>query len=253
MARKQNNAFLELPLLSSFLPYVRTEPVSIPDGQSCPAHIPGYAGVDEAGRGCLAGPVVAAAVLLPDDAARSPDLLEAFSGLTDSKKLPAAKREELAPRIRAHALGWGLGLSWPPEIDKYNILQATFLAMSRALRNLQNLAGLKGILVDGNHSIPECHLPAHIPLQQAIVKGDSRILAIAAASVLAKTFRDKLMSALDRRHPGYGFAVHKGYGTKKHKEAILRLGASPMHRHTFAGARGPRAENASHETQGRLC
>ena len=109
------------------------------------------------------------------------------------------------------------------------------------------------VLIDGNHGIPDCRLPVGLPPQHPVIKGDSRVLAIAAASVLAKTFRDKLMTALDRRYPGYNFAAHKGYGTKEHRDALLRLGASPMHRHTFAGAHGPRNESDSHETQGRLC
>ena len=217
-------------------------------------HIPGYAGVDEAGRGCLAGPVVAAAVLLPGDANTAPCLIEAFSGLTDSKKLSPTKREKLTPRIQTHALAWGLGLSWPQEIDTVNILQATFLAMARALRKLWDAAGLKGILIDGNHCIPTRYLPKDSPPQHALIKGDNRVLAIAAASVLAKTFRDKLMTALDKRYPGYGFAEHKGYGTQNHRKAILQLGASPMHRHTFAGAHGPRDHNRGFcNQQGKLC
>ena len=250
--RKASGPSSDFSLLACSVPDIR-DPRSIPDAGARPIHVPGCAGVDEAGRGCLAGPVVAAAVLLPEDAGTNPRLIEALAGLTDSKKLSSAKREELAPRIREHALIWGLGLSWPPEIDRINILQATFLAMSRALRGFCDVSGIRAVLIDGNHGIPDCRLPVGLPPQHPVIKGDSRVLAIAAASVLAKTFRDKLMTALDRRYPGYNFAAHKGYGTKEHRDALLRLGASPMHRHTFAGAHGPRNESDSHETQGRLC
>lgn len=249
--QKASDTFGGFPLFSC--KFLNASIPVIPDTGSCPAHIPDCIGVDEAGRGCLAGPVVAAAVLLPKDAGTNPYFLEALAGLTDSKKLSRVRREKLAPRIRRHALVWGLGLSWPPEIDKVNILQATFLAMSRALYTLKTISGVKAILIDGNHVIPARYRPENAPCQYAVIKGDSRVLAIAAASVLAKTFRDKLMTALDRRYPGYGFAVHKGYGTKEHRAAIIRFGASSMHRHTFAGAHGPRNENVSLKVQGSLC
>lgn len=189
------------------------------------------AGIDEAGRGCLAGPVVAAAVILP----------ERFSlpGLTDSKAMTAQAREALAPAIRLTALAWGLGVVWPARIDAINILRATFEAMSRAAGCLRHTPGL--LLIDGNRLLPEPVLRQFwqygqntpMPKQRAIVRGDSLEPAISAASVLAKTFRDRLMRHLARRWPGYGFDVHKGYGTKAHYAALRELGPSPIHRMTF--------------------
>ncbi len=195
-----------------------------------------YAGVDEAGRGCLAGPVVAAAVILPPGCE--------LAGLDDSKALPADARQELAPRIRAHALAWGLGLSWPREIDRVNILQATFAAMARAVAALGTAPpALAALLVDGPHAVPghvlrrilrpELHDLAQLP----VVDGDALVPAISAASILAKTVRDALMERLDRRYPGYGLALHKGYGTAEHRAAIASLGACRLHRMTFRGVR----------------
>ena len=208
-----------------------------------------HIGVDEAGRGCLAGPVVAGAVFFP------PYLIpeKVFPGLTDSKKLSAGGREKLYPLIRTHTL-WALGLSWPQEIDRINILNATFRAMSRAVERLHTLRGispLPRLLIDGNHPIRpdawkcawESHVTPNIPLppQFPVIKGDSLVLAISAASVLAKVFRDRLMLTLEHRYPGYGFAKHKGYGTAEHCEAIHQKGFSPMHRKTFqAGKRSVR-------------
>lgn len=188
------------------------------------------AGVDEAGRGCLAGPVVAAAVILPRAAA--------LPGLTDSKALTAARRAALAPRIRQCAISWGLGVIWPRRIDEINILQATFEAMARAVRFLSVMPDI--LFVDGNRIIPESVARAHgrdgrFPLQEAVVGGDARVDAIAAASVLAKTFRDDLMERLARRWPGYGFERHKGYGTRAHYAALRRLGPCPLHRLTYRG------------------
>lgn len=179
------------------------------------------AGIDEAGRGCLAGPVVAAACILPD----SFDL----PGLTDSKALTSARRESLAAAIRSQALCWSLGLAWAPEIDRINILQATLRAMERAVAALRLRPAL--LLIDGNQT---CLAP--IP-QRAIVGGDALVPAISAASILAKTFRDHLMAKLDRRHPGFEFAIHKGYGTSLHLAALKCLGPSPIHRLTFRGVR----------------
>lgn len=207
----------------------------------CPEDLNDWAGIDEAGRGCLAGPVVAAVVVL---SAGSP-----IAGLADSKKLTPAKREELAAIIKRDALAWGLGLSRPDEIDDLNILQATFQAMARALAVLHRKypgAPVPGLLIDGPHVIPGAVLAAEIPAscpispQQAVVRGDDRIPAIAAASILAKTHRDRLMFALDRRFQGYGFAGHKGYATREHYAAIERLGPCPAHRLTFAGVAAPR-------------
>lgn len=189
------------------------------------------AGVDEAGRGCLAGPVVAAAVILPSDV----DL----PGLADSKILSAGQRAGLAARIGLAAVAWGVGVIWPKEIDHTDILRATFKAMSRAAASLRVRPSL--LLVDGKFPVPEALLQdvmgAPLPRQKAVVDGDALIPCISAASIIAKTFRDNLMEKLDRRYPGYGFARHKGYGTKEHLEAIRLLGPCRMHRKTFRGVR----------------
>jgi ribonuclease HII len=179
------------------------------------------AGIDEAGRGPLAGPVVAAAVILP----------ERFTlpGLTDSKQLSAAARERLYPLIRTQALAVGVGVSRPEEIDAVNILQATLRSMARAVARLPVAADF--LLIDGTVA-----LPLDLP-QLTLVKGDCRSLSIAAASVVAKVVRDRIMTALDRLHPGYGLAGHKGYGTVAHRAALARLGPSPCHRRTFGGVR----------------
>jgi ribonuclease HII len=177
------------------------------------------AGIDEAGRGCLAGPVVAGAVILPPDF----DL----PGLTDSKKLSPQRRTVLAQAIKAQAVSWALGFSWPGEIDRVNILQATLRAMSRALDALRIRPDL--VLVDGNRPFP-CPLPL-----RTVVGGDALFPCISAASILAKTFRDELLSRMDERYPGYGLAVHKGYGTREHLAALRKLGPSPAHRRSFRG------------------
>jgi ribonuclease HII len=179
------------------------------------------AGIDEAGRGPLAGPVLAAAVVLP----------ECFDlpGLDDSKKLSANARETLFPLIRQQALAVGIGLASPAEIDRYNILQATLRAMVRAVGRLETSPDY--LLVDGITPVP-------LPLpQQTLKKGDGRSLSIAAASVVAKVVRDRLMIHYDRRYPGYGFAGHKGYGSAAHLQAIAELGPSPIHRVSFRGVR----------------
>ncbi len=176
-------------------------------------------GLDEVGRGPLAGPVVAAAVVL--DPARPID------GLADSKTLTPARREALAAEIRAHALAWALGRAEVEEIDRINILQASLAAMRRAVEALP--IEVDHALVDGNR-IPDgltCSA-------EAIVGGDGREPAIAAASIIAKVSRDQEMVALDRRYPGYGFASHKGYPTRTHLEALRTLGACPIHRRSFA-------------------
>jgi ribonuclease HII len=183
------------------------------------------AGVDEAGRGCLAGPVVAGAVILPE----SFDL----PNLTDSKKLTAERRAALEPAIKTQAVAWGLGVVWAAEIDRINILQATFKAMARAVAVMK--ARPSRLEVDGNKIIPSHLLPFPGLSQKAVVEGDALVPAISAASILAKTFRDRLMERLDRRFPGYGLAVHKGYGTAAHCKAIAQLGPCPLHRLTFKG------------------
>jgi ribonuclease HII len=179
------------------------------------------AGVDEAGRGPLAGPVVAAAVIL--EPARP------IAGLADSKLLTARRREKLEVLIRERAWAVALGEASVEEIDSLNILQATLLAMRRAVEALQPAPDR--VLVDGNR-LPLLPVPA-----QAIVGGDATVAAISAASVLAKVHRDRLCDALDRAWPAYGFAVHKGYPTAAHLEALARHGACPAHRRSFAPVR----------------
>tara|TARA_R110002020_G_scaffold164057_11_gene350430 strand:+ start:3204 stop:3791 length:588 start_codon:yes stop_codon:yes gene_type:complete len=180
------------------------------------------AGVDEAGRGPLAGPVSVAAVIL--DPARP------VAGLGDSKALSQTRRETLAPLIRAQALAWHLEWVWPEEIDRLNILHATMAGMSRALHALSPAP--MHALIDGNR------LPRDLPCPaEALVKGDSREPAIMAASILAKVARDQYMRELEHRHPGYGFAVHKGYPTPEHLQALQRLGPCDQHRRSFAPVR----------------
>ena len=174
-------------------------------------------GVDEAGRGPLAGPVCAAAVILPPH-------LE-IPGLDDSKKLTDKRRRELMPIIKEQAVAWGIGMASHEEIDEINILQATFLAMERALAQLRVKPELA--LIDGNRE-KDFGLPV-----KTVVKGDSLSANIAAASVLAKVTRDDLMEAMAVDYPGYGFEIHKGYGTKAHYAALTERGPSPIHRMTF--------------------
>jgi ribonuclease HII len=173
--------------------------------------------VDEAGRGPLAGPVCAAAVILPRD-------LE-IPGLTDSKKLTDKKRRELFPIIKEQAIAYGIGFASEQEIDEINILQATFLAMQRAIDQLEGKADMA--LIDGNRQ-KDFGLPV-----VTVVKGDSLSASIAAASVLAKVTRDDLMLEMAETYPEYGFEIHKGYGTKAHYEALRKYGASPIHRQSF--------------------
>ncbi len=195
------------------------------------AYTAGYvrvAGVDEAGRGPLAGPVVAAAVVLPP--------LSRLPGVTDSKQLDPATRERLLTRVEARALAIGVGIVGPEEIDRINILRASLRAMSLALAALacpRTGTGLEPdyVLVDGIVPVPG------VARQRAIPKGDARSLSIGAASIVAKVTRDRLMEALDREHPGYGLARHKGYPTPEHIDAIRRQGVLPIHRRTFRGVR----------------
>jgi ribonuclease HII len=184
------------------------------------------AGVDEAGRGPLAGPVVAAAVIL--------DPRRPIRGLADSKVLTEEEREVLAPRIRARALAWSVAWADRDEIDAINILQATYLAMRRALLRLPVCP--THIQVDGNR------LPRYLDLgfgctAEAIVDGDATVNAISAASILAKTYRDAMMRHLDVCYPGFGLASHKGYSTPAHMEALRNLAPSPIHRRSFSPVR----------------
>jgi ribonuclease HII len=193
-----------------------------PEQQAFAWHAPGLvAGVDEAGRGPLAGPVVAAAVILDD--------LHPIRGLADSKVLSPRRREKLFDEIRAKALCCSIAEASVEEIDRLNILQATLLAMRRAVEGLRLLP--QQVLVDGNR-LPVLKMPA-----EAIVKGDAKVPAISAASILAKVQRDRLCAELHQRWPDYGFDGHKGYPTPEHLEALRRHGACPAHRRSFGPVR----------------
>lgn len=181
------------------------------------------AGLDEAGRGALAGPVAVGAVILPDD----PALLSAsLAGVRDSKQLTPLERETLAPRIKQVARTWSVAFASADEIDSYGIVHATRLAALRVLSDLSLAPHY--LLTDFRLDLPQLDVP-----QTALVKGDSLCLSIAAASVLAKTARDQLMCDLDLCYQGYGLRKHKGYGTRAHRSAIERLGVSPIHRRSF--------------------
>ena len=199
------------------------------------AEAPGSVGIDEAGRGCLAGPVVAGAVVLPPGFT--------MPGLGDSKKIPPERRERLAVAIRSSVLAWGIGLVWPWEIDRINILQATFYAMIKAAQHCAGAcASPPSLFIDGSHIIPSPFFAGHswqglLPRQQAVIRGDAFVPAISAASILAKTFRDRLMRALARRYPAYGFEYHKGYGTAEHLRALAAHGPCRMHRMSFSKVR----------------
>jgi len=184
------------------------------------AGFPRIAGIDEAGRGAWAGPVAAAAVILPVD----PSLRQTLNRVRDSKLMTPLARETWAPRIKESALDWGIGFASAEEIDMLGILTATKLAATRALENL-----LPDYLITDYLIFSEIDLP-----QTALVKGDQRSLSAAAASVLAKTTRDALMRTMDGHYPGYGFARHKGYGTRLHQEAIRILGRCEIHRNSFS-------------------
>lgn len=181
------------------------------------------AGMDEAGRGALAGPVCVGAVILPQD---DPLLLQTLSGARDSKQLTPRKRSQLAPHIKEAALTWGIGFASANEIDELGIVSATRLAASRALEML--LIFPNYLLTDFRLELPELDVS-----QTALVKGDQRSLSIASASILAKTARDEKMMEMDKSYPGYGFSRHKGYGTSLHCQRIFQIGHSPLHRKTF--------------------
>ena len=176
------------------------------------------AGCDEAGRGCLAGPVFAAAVILP------PDFKSEL--LNDSKQLSEKNRYALRPLIEQEALAWGIGVVTAPEIDAINILKAAFLAMHRAIEQLK--VQPQALLIDGNRFTPYKEIPF-----TCMVKGDGRFLSIAAASILAKTYRDDYMLQLAEEYPSYGWQQNKGYPTRAHREAISKHGITPYHRKTF--------------------
>lgn len=176
------------------------------------------AGIDEVGRGPLAGPVVTAAVIL--------DPANPIEGLADSKKLTEKRREKLEPIIMEKAYAWAIGRAEPEEIDQLNILQATLLAMTRAVESLQVYP--EHALVDGIHA------PALKCAVTTVIKGDQSEPAIAAASILAKVARDREMVAMEACYPGYGFAKHKGYPTKQHQQALMELGVTAIHRRSFS-------------------
>jgi ribonuclease HII len=184
------------------------------------------AGVDEVGRGALFGPVVAAAVILTKEGA----LTLCKSGVTDSKQLSERQREHLAVQILATALDCQIGWASAREIDRLNILQASLLAMKRAITRLHPRPQL--CLIDGNQRIPTLDIP-----QQTLIKGDQRSIEIAAASIIAKVWRDRLIQRLSKRYPGYDLLTNKGYGTKAHRVAIQRIGVSRQHRNSFAPCR----------------
>lgn len=174
------------------------------------------AGVDEVGRGCLFGPVVAAAVILPEK--------HGLRGLNDSKQLDLEEREALAPRIQERAIAWAVAEASVEEIERINILEASRLAMKRAVESLEPAADY--LLVDA--------VAVNVAIEQReLIKGDARCQSIAAASIVAKVYRDRLMQEFDARYPGYGIARHKGYGTPEHREALEQLGPTPLHRRTF--------------------
>jgi ribonuclease HII len=177
------------------------------------------AGLDEVGRGCIAGPVIAAVVMFPE-------VFCPMEGLTDSKKLTPKRRSELALIIEQRAIAWSIGRAEVSEIDRLNILEATFLAMRRAYAGLP--VKPDWALVDGNR-LPDIPCPG-----RAVIGGDSTVPAISAASILAKVFRDREMNVLDALFPGYGFAGHKGYPTELHRSALEQLGPSAVHRRSFA-------------------
>lgn len=194
------------------------------------------AGVDEAGRGPLAGPVTAAAVILPDT--------QTIVGLDDSKKLTSRQREALADTIRTRSVAWSVGWADVAEIDAVNILQATLLAMRRAIAGL--IVWPQTVLVDGNR-LPDLRFFERELSGRAVVGGDGTVAAISAASILAKVSRDARMRDADSRFPGYGFAAHKGYGTASHLESLRRLGPCELHRQSFRPVResGAPAESRS--------
>lgn len=186
------------------------------------------AGIDEAGRGPLAGPVVAACCILPKDAV--------ILYLNDSKKVTALRREALLPEIKEKAIAYGIGIVDEKQIDEINILQADYEAMRIAVQKTSAMLRAKGLadapdlLLNDAVTIPGVEIP-----QESIIKGDAKSVSIAAASILAKVTRDQLMEAYDAQYPEYGFARNKGYGTKEHIEALKRLGPCPIHRRSFIG------------------
>ena len=202
---------------------MRVDPDTVFELELWNSGIQHIAGLDEAGRGALAGPVAVGAVILPNDKTL---LYPTLSGVRDSKQLSPLKRETLAPKIREITLAWAVGFATPEEIDMQGIVRATRLAALRALH--QFTITPQYLLTDFRLELPQLEIP-----QTSLVKGDARCLSIACASILAKTERDMLMSELDAQYPDYGLAKHKGYGTQAHRSAMKRMGLSPIHRRSF--------------------
>ena len=202
---------------------MRVNPDTFFESQFWDSGLPHVAGLDEAGRGALAGPVAVGAVILPNDRAR---LSRTLTGLRDSKQMTPLERESLAPRIKDAALTWSVGFASAGEIDAQGIVPATRLAALRALSDL--LLVPQYLLTDFRLELPELDIS-----QTALVKGDALCLSIAAASVLAKTARDRLMCESDSCYQGYGLGKHKGYGTQFHRSAMKQLGVSDIHRRSF--------------------
>lgn len=225
--------------MSSSVPRQKPSPTLQPERDAWARGFRALAGLDEAGRGPLAGPVVACAIWIDRDYLES-SFTSDFCGLTDSKQLSASRRLAWALDLRSNPrIRHGLGIASAQEIDRVNILRATHLAMRRALESLN---GVDHALIDG---LPVPGLP--VP-STAIVRGDSASFSIAAASVLAKVWRDQELNAMDHRYPGYGFARHKGYGTALHLEALTRLGPTPEHRLSFAPVQAAAGRRAVRES-----
>jgi ribonuclease HII len=213
--------FIRVPMPAFDLSLLPPEPDLSFERALWEAGLPTVAGIDEAGRGALAGPVAAAAVVLPSEEG----IMEYLKGVRDSKQMTASQRETAREKILKYAVTWGVGFASSEEIDQIGILPATRLAACRALEALTPPP--THLLLDYLF-LPEVAIP-----QTALIKGDCRSLSIAAASILAKTSRDALLRELELIYPGYGFASHKGYGTQAHREAIQQLGVSPVHRLSF--------------------
>jgi ribonuclease HII len=212
-----------MPMRGAAFINMRVDPDTVFESELWNSGLLYVAGLDEAGRGALAGPVAVGAVILPNDKTL---LSSTLAGARDSKQLTPLKRDSLAPRIREVALAWAVGFATPEEIDMQGIVRATRLAAIRALH--QFTITPQYLLTDFRLELPQLDIS-----QTSLVKGDAHCLSIACASILAKTERDALMRELDSQYPGYGLAKHKGYGTQAHRSALMRLGLSKIHRKTF--------------------
>ena len=212
-----------MPMRGAAFINMRVDPDTVFESELWNSGLLYVAGLDEAGRGALAGPVAVGAVILPNDKTL---LSSTLAGARDSKQLTPLKRDSLVPRIREVALAWAVGFATPEEIDMQGIVRATRLAAIRALH--QFTITPQYLLTDFRLELPQLDIS-----QTSLVKGDAHCLSIACASILAKTERDALMRELDSQYPGYGLAKHKGYGTQVHRSALMRLGLSEIHRKTF--------------------